>query len=148
MVGLNLVIRVIDMKKLMIFCTGASGTGKSTFINKYLSGDNFYNLKSATTRPMREDGSDRNKYYFCDEEYFRNKHFATLLFVNEQVWKFGQPKWLYGVPEFEIFDNIGYNFTYDIIEPRYIRHMEDCLVSEVVPLKNIAEQITKNVGVR
>ena len=43
------------MKKLMIFCTGVSGTGKSTFINKYLSGENLYNLKSATTRPVRED---------------------------------------------------------------------------------------------
>ncbi len=111
------------MKKLMIFCTGASGTGKSTFIDKYLSGDNFYNLKSATTRPMREDKSDRNKYYFCDEEYFDTKHFATLLFVNEQIWKPGDKKWLYGVPEFEIFNNIGYNFTYDVIEPKYVRQM-------------------------
>ena len=109
----------------MIFCTGASGTGKSTFIDKYLSGDNFYNLKSATTRPMRDDGKDCDKYYFRDEEYFDTKHFATLLFVNERIWKPGDKKWLYGVPEFEIFDNLGCNFTYDVIEPKYVRQMED-----------------------
>ena len=113
------------MKKLMIFCTGVSGTGKSTFIDKYLSGDGFYNLKSATTRPMRQDGIDCNKYYFRDEEYFDVTQFATLLFVNEQIWKPGDKKWLYGVPEFEIFDNLGYNFTYDVIEPKYIRQMEN-----------------------
>lgn len=113
------------MKKLVVFCTGQSGSGKTTFIDKYLSDDNFYNLKSATTRPMRKDGSDRNKYYFCDEEYFNSHFFATELFVNEKDWQPGQPKWLYGVPEFEVVDNIGFNFTYDVIEPKYVRQMID-----------------------
>ena len=74
------------MKQLMIFCTGASGTGKSTFIDKYLSGDNFYNLKSATTRPMREDKSDRNKYYFCDEEYFDTLHILAQPLGQDVAW--------------------------------------------------------------
>ena len=114
------------MKNTVLFCTGESGSGKSTFIEKFLSGDNFYNLKSATTRPMRKDGKDKDKYYFHDESYFDDaKKFATLLWVNEQFWEPGKPKWLYGVPEFEIFDHMGANFTYDVIQPRYVRQMID-----------------------
>ena len=113
------------MKKQIIFCTGQSGSGKSTFIKKFLSSKDFYNLKSATTRPMREGEADGREYYFRNEDYFKGKHFATILWVNEQFWKPGQPKWLYGVPEFEVFDNLGYNFTYDVIEPKYVRQMID-----------------------
>lgn len=113
------------MKKFVVFCTGVSGSGKSYFIEHFLSGENFYNLKSATTRPMREGELDGREYYFRDEEYFDTEKFATFLFVNEQIWKPGDKKWLYGVPEFEIFDNLGYNFTYDVIEPKYIRQMEN-----------------------
>jgi len=112
-------------KNLMVFCTGASGAGKSTFIQKYLSAENWHNLRSATTRGMREGEKDGREYYFCDEEYFDTQHFATRLFVNEQFWKPGDKKWLYGVPEFEIFDNMGCNFTYDVIEPKYVRQMID-----------------------
>ena len=112
-------------KKLMVFCTGGSGAGKTTFIQKYLTTENFYNLKSATTRKMREGEQDGREYYFRDEEYFDTHFFATELFVNEKLWQPGQPKWLYGVPEFEIFDNIGLNFTYDVIEPKYVRQMID-----------------------
>ena len=115
----------IKMKKLVVFCTGQSGSGKSTFIEKFLSTEDFYNLKSATTRSMREGEIDGREYYFCNEEYFKTEKFATLLWVNEQFWKPGQPKWLYGVPEFEVFDNLGYNFTYDVIEPKYVRQMID-----------------------
>lgn len=110
---------------MVIFCTGQSGSGKSTFIKKYLSTKDFYNLKSATTRPMREEEADGREYYFRDEAYFDTEKFATTLFVNEQFWKPGQPKWLYGVPEFEIFDNLGANFTYDVIQPKYVRQMID-----------------------
>ena len=111
------------MKNLLVFCTGASGTGKSTFIQKYLSAENWHNLKSATTRGIREGEQDGREYYFRDEGYFETEKFATELFVNEQFWEPGKPKWLYGVPEFEVFDNIGYNFTYDVIEPKYVHQM-------------------------
>ena len=111
------------MKKLVVFCTGTSGSGKSTFIKKYLSADNWHNLRSATTRGIRQGEQDGREYYFRDEEYFDTHFFATQLFVNEKIWQPGQQKWLYGVPEFEVFDNIGHNFTYDVIEPRYIRQM-------------------------
>lgn len=111
------------MKNVVLFCTGPSGSGKSTFIKEILPINTFYNLKSATTRPMREDGTDQYKYYFRDEKYFEKENFATFLWVNEAHWKTGNPKWLYGVPEFEIFDHIGQNFTYDVIQPKYVRQM-------------------------
>ena len=113
------------MKPTVLFCTGLSGTGKSYFIKNILPAGAFYNLKSATTRPMREGEADGREYYFRDENYFDNEKFATKLFVNEQFWKPGQPKWLYGVPEFEIKQRWGANFTYDVIQPRYVRQMID-----------------------
>ena len=113
------------MKPTVLFCTGLSGTGKSYFIKNILPQGAFYNLRSATTRPMREGEADGREYYFRDEKYFENKKFATKLFVNEQFWKPGEPKWLYGVPEFEIMEHWGKNFTYDVIQPRYVRQMID-----------------------
>lgn len=104
---------------------GESGSGKSFFITDILPAGSFYNLKSATTRPMRNDGKDCYKYYFRDESYFDNEKFVTKLWVNEQFWTPGQPKWMYGVPEFEVFDNLGENFTYDVIQPKYVRQMID-----------------------
>ena len=113
------------MKPTVLFCTGLSGTGKSYFIKNILPHGAFYNLRSATTRPMREGEQDGREYYFRDENYFETENFATKLFVNEQFWKPGEPKWLYGVPEFEILGHWGANFTYDVIQPRYVRQMID-----------------------
>ena len=109
----------------VLFCTGLSGSGKSYFIKNVLPRGMFYNLRSATTRPMRDGEQDGQEYFFRDEEYFENENFATKLFVNEQFWKPDEPKWLYGVPEFEITNNWHRNFTYDVIQPRYIRQMMD-----------------------
>lgn len=111
------------MKNTILFCTGLSGSGKSYFIKNILPNGAFYNLKSATTRPMRDGEQDGREYYFRDEQYFENEKFATRLFVNEAFWKPGTPKWLYGVPEFEIWNHIGMNFTYDVIQPKYVRQM-------------------------
>ncbi len=113
------------MKNTLLFCTGVSGSGKTYFINNILPSNSFYNLKSATTRPMRDGEMNGREYYFRDEKYFETENFATRLFVNEAFWKPGTPKWLYGVPEFEIWDHIGQNFTYDVIEPKYVRQMID-----------------------
>ena len=113
------------MKNYVLFCTGLSGTGKSHFIKNYLTSDAFYNLKSATSRPMRETEQDGREYYFRDEEYFDTEKLVTKLWVNEKLWKPGDKKWLYGVPEFEVFYNLGHNFTYDVIQPCYVRQMID-----------------------
>ena len=94
------------MKNIVLFCTGLSGSGKSYFIKHYLPSNLFYSLKSATTRPMREGEKDGHDYYFRDEQYFSTEKLATLLWVNEEFWMPGQPKWLYGVPEFEIYNNL------------------------------------------
>ena len=107
----------------VLFCTGLSGSGKTYFIKNVLPNGAFYNLKSATTRKMRDGEADGREYYFRDEKYFETENFATKLFVNEQFWKPGEQKWLYGVPEFEIWDHWGANFTYDVIQPRYVRQM-------------------------
>ena len=111
------------IQSTVLFCTGLSGTGKSYFIKNILPRGAFYNLRSATTRPMRDGEKDGREYFFRDEKYFDTETFATKLFVNEAFWKPGEPKWLYGVPEFEILDNWTRNFTYDVIEPRYVRQM-------------------------
>ena len=112
-------------KKTVLFCTGLSGSGKSYFIQNVLPSGAFYNLKSATTRQMRNYEQDGREYYFRDEQYFETEKFVTKLFVNEQFWTPGTPKWLYGVPDFEIYDHMGANFTYDVIQPRYVRQMID-----------------------
>ena len=111
------------MKNIVLFCTGISGSGKSYFIQNVLPINAFYNLKSATTRPMRDGEINGREYYFRDEKYFETEYFATKLWVNEAFWKPGVPKWMYGVPESEIFDHIGQNFTYDVIQPKYVRQM-------------------------
>ena len=74
---------------------------------------------------MRDGEAHGREYYFHNERYFEVEHFATKLFVNEQFWKPGEPKWLYGVPEFEIMSHWGENLTYDVIQPRYVRQMID-----------------------
>ena len=112
-------------KKTLLFCTGLSGSGKTYFIKNILPDGAFYNLKSATTRPMRDGEIEGREYYFRDEAYFDKEKFATRLFVNEKFWKPVDKKWLYGVPEFEILDNLGANFTYDVIQPKYVRQMVD-----------------------
>ena len=122
--------RLSDMKKTLLFCSGASGSGKSYFIKNILPSGTFHNLKSVTTRPMREGEKDGREYYFRDEAYFDTEKFATKLFVNEQFWKPGDKKWLYGVPEFEIYDHMGANFTYDVIQPRYVRQLIDWFIKK------------------
>lgn len=110
-------------KNWILFCTGLSGTGKTYFIKNILPQNAFYNLKSATTRPMRDYEQDGREYYFRDESYFDTEKFATHLWVNEAFWKPGDKKWLYGVPEFELLHHLGQDFTYDVIQPRYVAEM-------------------------
>lgn len=113
------------MKNTVLFCTGLSGSGKSYFIKNTLPNGLFYNLKSATTRAMRDGEIDGREYYFRDEEYFTNMPLVTELWVNRDFWKPGDKKWMYGVPESEVMNNMGKNFTYDVIEPKYARQMID-----------------------
>lgn len=109
-------------KNTVLFCTGLSGTGKTYFIKNILPAGVFYNLKSATTRPMRENEMDGREYYFRDEHYFETEKFATYLFVNEQFWESGVPKWLYGV----------LNLKYTTILDKILRTM---LFSHVMSVK-------------
>jgi len=111
------------MERLMLFCSGLSGTGKSYFIENILPRGNFYKLKSATTRAKRPGERDGREYYFRDESYFETEKLATRLFVNEMLWRPGEAKWLYGVPEFEIYNHLEYSLVYDVIQPRYVRQM-------------------------
>lgn len=112
-------------KKTLLFCNGLSGSGKTYFIKNTLPAGLFYNLRSATTRPMRDGESEGAPYFFRDEAYFDTEPLATRLWVNRAVWKPGDTKWLYGVPESEIYDHLGRNFIYDVIEPQYSRQLID-----------------------
>lgn len=113
------------MKKSVLFCMGLSGSGKSHFIQNNLLQYGFYKLRSATTRPMRNGEADGREYFFRDEHYFDITPMATRLWVNEQFWQPGKPKWLYGVPESEILANIDKSLVYDVIQPKYARQMID-----------------------
>lgn len=112
-------------KKTLLFCNGLSGSGKSYFIQNTLPAGLFYSLKSMTTRPMRPGESEGNPYFFCNEEDFKKTQMATYLWVNRYVWQPGTPKWLYGIPEYEIRKHLGQNLIYDVIEPRYTRQLID-----------------------
>ncbi len=112
-------------KNTLLLCCGMSGSGKSYFIKNTLPSGLFYNLKSATTRKMRDGESEGKPYYFRDEKYFDKTPMATHLFVNEQFWKTGEQKWLYGVPESEVYEHVGQNLTYDVIQPKYARELID-----------------------
>lgn len=109
----------------LLFCNGLSGSGKTYFINNTLPRGLFYNLRSATTRPMRTGESEGNPYFFRDEAYFDTQPLATYLWVNRAVWTPNTPKWLYGIPEFEIIEHLGQNLIYDVIEPQYTRQLID-----------------------
>jgi hypothetical protein len=112
-------------KKTLLCCTGLSGSGKSHFVKNTIPDGLFYNLRSATTRPMRDGETDGDPYFFRDEAYFESEPLATHLWVNEAFWTPGTPKWLYGVPEFEIYENLGQNLIYDVIQPCYARELID-----------------------
>lgn len=111
-------------KNILLICNGLSGSGKTYFIKHFLDGQ-FYNLKSVTTRPKRPGEIDGDRYYFTTEQDFDAHPLATRLFVNEALWTPGKPKWLYGVPESEICDNLGRDMVYDVIQPRYTRQLID-----------------------
>lgn len=113
------------MKPVLLFCTGMSGSGKSYFIRHHVPKDLFYSLKSATTRNIRPSEVDGREYFFRDEQFFATTPMATHLWVNEQFWTPGMPKWMYGVSESEIMSHLGQNMTYDVIQPRYVREMID-----------------------
>ncbi len=113
------------MKNTVLFCAGLSGSGKTYYIKNTLPDGLFYNLKSATTRDMRAGEVEGREYYFRDEEYFNNTPLVTRLWVNRDFWKPGERKWMYGVPESEVIPNLGRNFVYDVIEPKYVRQMID-----------------------
>jgi guanylate kinase len=112
-------------KNTLLFCNGLSGSGKTYFIQNTLPAGLFYNLRSATTRPMRDGESEGCPYFFRDENYFDTARLATRLWVNEKIWTPGAPKWLYGIPESEIMAHLGENLIYDVIEPRYSRQLID-----------------------
>lgn len=120
------------MKNTLLFCCGLSGSGKSFFCENLLPRGLFYKLKSATTRPMRTGEQDGREYYFVGEEYFDVIPMVTRLWVNEAFWRPGKPKWLYGVSESEVERNIGKNFVYDVIQPKYARQMRDWFVAHGV----------------
>ncbi|MBO7509172.1 MAG: hypothetical protein J6T57_02765 [Alphaproteobacteria bacterium] len=111
------------MKNVILFCTGLSGSGKSYFIENKLPKGLFYNLRSATTRAPRDGEIDGDKYFFRDEKYFDDTPLVTNLWVNRDFWKPGDSKWMYGVPESEVISNLGKNFVYAVIEPKYVCQM-------------------------
>ena len=127
------------MKKTLLICNGLSGSGKTYYIQNTLPTNLFYSLRSATTRPMRDGESEGNPYFFRDEAYFDTAKLATRLWVNEQFWTPGTPKWMYGIPEDEIMTHLGQNLIYDVIEPRYSRQLIDWFH---------AHQLTRHYNIR
>ena len=111
------------MKPKLICCIGESGSGKGYFIEHNLLRYSFYKLISATTREKRIHELNGRDYYFVDEDYFKDANLFTYLDVNKDIRKEGDKAWLYGVPSFEVLDNLGKNFVYDVIQPKYARQL-------------------------
>ena len=112
-------------KNTLLLCTGLSGSGKTYFVKNTMPDGLFYSLRSATTRPMRNGESNGKPYFFVTEEEFNKMNLATHLWVNEAFWTPEKPKWMYGVPEFEITEHLGENMVYDVIQPRYAKQLID-----------------------
>ncbi len=112
-------------KNTLLLCTGLSGSGKTYFIKNTIPDGLFYSLRSATTRPMRDGESNGKPYFFVTEDEFNKMNLATHLWVNEAFWTPEKPKWMYGVPEFEITEHLGENMVYDVIQPRYAKQLID-----------------------
>ncbi len=112
-------------KNTLLLCTGLSGSGKTYFVKNTMPDGLFYSLRSATTRPMRDGESNGNPYFFVTEDEFNKMNLATHLWVNEAFWTPEKPKWMYGVPEFEITEHLGENMVYDVIQPRYAKQLID-----------------------
>ncbi len=111
------------MRPKLICCIGESGSGKGYFIQNNLLKYGFYKLISATTREKRIHELNGRDYYFVDEDYFKDANLFTYLDVNKDIRKEGDKAWLYGVPSFEVLDNLGKNFVYDVIQPKYARQL-------------------------
>ncbi|MDR2685673.1 MAG: hypothetical protein LBB23_02765 [Rickettsiales bacterium] len=109
----------------IIFLTGLSGSGKGYFFEQFMPLNAFYKLKQMTSRDQRKGEKNGVHYYFSSEQEIEKTKLATRLFVNEKIWKPGDRKWLYGVPESEMYSHQGQNLVYEIIEPRYARMMMD-----------------------
>ncbi|HOY47316.1 MAG TPA: hypothetical protein PLZ05_01790 [Alphaproteobacteria bacterium] len=119
------------MKKTLLFVNGLSGSGKDYFIENYLPKNLFHNLIVAANRQPRDGEIDGVHKYFRSDEYFDKKdNFATWSWVNEFIWEPGKQKWFYGIPEFEVFNNIGKNLVYNVIEPRYSRQLIDWFIKQ------------------
>lgn len=59
------------VKKNIICIMGKSGSGKSTIINKICEINNeFYGVKSYTTRNIRPDENDETTHVFVDDEFY------------------------------------------------------------------------------
>ena len=111
------------MRPKLICCIGESGSGKGYFIQNNLLKYGFYKLISATTREKRIHELNGRDYYFVDEDYFKDANLFTYLDVNKDIRKEGDKAWLYGVPSFEVLDNLGKNFVYDVIQPKYAKQL-------------------------
>ena len=84
-----------NKKGRLFVISGPSGAGKSTLINSAIEKlDGFIRSVSVTTRPKREDGSDKYKYNFVSEEEFKemvenDKFLEYAKFCN---YYYGTPK--------------------------------------------------------
>ena len=83
------------MKNKIIVLAGFSAVGKDTVADELIKqGYNF--ITSHTTRPMRENESEKNPYYFIDNnkfhkmkknnEFIEYREYNTLVNGNHETW--------------------------------------------------------------
>ncbi len=75
---------------------GASGAGKTTIANLLLQSDDFELVRSATTRPVRNDQNTSEYMYLTRDEFLRRKDNGEMLEFTE----YGEN--LYGTPKSEL----------------------------------------------
>lgn len=102
----------------IIILVGPSASGKDTIARRLENEYKFNFIISTTTRPIRPGESEKNPYYFLNNEEFINKinnnemieyrEYHTLVNGNPDIW-------YYGAEKKEINENTQYVGVLDII---------------------------------
>lgn len=101
--------------QIIVLC-GKSSSGKDTLAN-YFKTQGYRFVTSHTTRPIRENESEGNPYYFINNETFANMleqgEFIEYREYNTLVQGIPQ-KWFYGVAKSEIEESHKYIVVLDL----------------------------------
>ena len=101
--------------QIIVLC-GKSSSGKDTLAS-YFKSQGYKFVISHTTRPMRENESEGNPYYFISDKEFKERleHKEFIEYREYDTLVGGKPqKWFYGVHQSQIEDLHKYVLVVDL----------------------------------